>query len=627
MCGIFGILAAEVSGDEVAGFNDRMVHRGPDDAGVYVGEGVGLAARRLSIIDLAEGHQPLSNEDGRVWITYNGEVFNAPQLRAELEGAGHSFRTQTDTEVVVHAYEEWGEEAVGRLRGMFAFGLWDGNRRRLLLARDRFGMKPLYYGQVNGRFAFASEIRPILAALPTLPRRANQEALWRLFELGYIPSPLTAFEGIWKVPAAHLLVVDERGEVSLRRYWQPTYPLAGQQRAASLEETAESLLACLRETVDAWRMSDVPVGSLLSGGIDSGSLAALLTEISGAAINTFTIAFTAASHDEAAWARETAGFIGSRHHELTFSAADFDYLPDVVRHLEEPQCAATSIPIYLLYRACREAGFKVIMTGEGADELLGGYPWFDGDRRLRPFLPIPRPLRSLLAHAPLPVSAAGRRVLGQGGSEPAGRYALWQQNSSAAERNVLLQTRPAVAPIGEAWRSQFNGSLNGRHPLDQFLYLEAQTRLVDFINFEVDRMSMANSVEARPPFLDHELWQFCATLPPEYKLRAGQLNKYLLRRAMSGRLPRAVLERPKKGLAAPHAAWWRAEKLPAWAEECLHPAALSETGYFRAAAVGQLRHQHQSGRADNSRLLMGVLTTQLWHQNVMTYDHLTYPFL
>jgi asparagine synthase (glutamine-hydrolysing) len=618
MCGIFGILASDVSGGELAGFNDLMAHRGPDDAGLYLGEGVGLAARRLSIIDLAEGHQPLSNEDGRIWITYNGEVYNAPQLRAELEAAGHVFRTRTDTEVVVHAYEAWGEEAVARLRGMFAFALWDGNRRRLLLARDRFGMKPLYYGRANGRFAFASEIRPVLAALPTLPRRANPAALWRLFELGYIPSPLTAFEGICKVPAAHILIV-EQGQLSLRPYWQPSYPRQGrgQLRTPPLEETAEALLACLRETVDVWRMSDVPVGSLLSGGIDSGSLAALLTEISGAAINTFTIAFTAASHDEAAWARATADFLGSHHHELTFSPADFDYLPQVVRHLEEPQCSATSIPIYLLYRACHQAGFKVIMTGEGADELLGGYPWFDGDRRLRPLLSIPRPVRALLARAPLPVSAAGRRVLAQGGAEPAGRYALWQQSSSPAERDALLQIRPPVAPIAEVWRTQFNGSLNGRHPLDQFLYLEAETRLVDFINFEVDRMSMANSVEARPPFLDHELWHFCASLPPDYKLPAGEINKYLLRRAMAGRLPAAVLQRPKKGLAAPHAAWWQAEQLPAWAEECLHPAALVETGYFQPAAVSHLRQQHQTGRADNSRLLMGILTTQLWHQNVL----------
>jgi asparagine synthase (glutamine-hydrolysing) len=620
MCGIFGILS-EVSREELAGFNDRMIHRGPDDTGLYLGDGVGLAARRLSIIDLAEGHQPLSNEDGRIWITYNGEVYNAPQLRAELEAAGHTFRTQTDTEVVIHAYEAWGEEAVARLRGMFAFALWDGNRRRLLLARDRFGMKPLYYGRDNGRFAFASEIRPILAALPNLPRQANPAALWRLFELGYIPSPLTAFDGIFKVPAAHLMIVEEGARISLSPYWQPTYPLRhsqSQQDTPPLAAAADAFLDCLRETVDAWRMSDVPVGSLLSGGIDSASLAALLTEISGTAINTFTIAFAAASHDEAGRARATADFLGSRHHELTFSAADFDHLPNVVRHLEEPQCSATSIPIYLLYRACHEAGFKVIMTGEGADELLGGYPWFDGDRRLRPLLSIPRPVRALLARAPLPISAAGRRVLAQGNAEPAGRYALWQQNSTLAERTALLQQPPpSLSLIGEAWRDQFNGALNGRHPLDQFLYLESQTRLVDFINFEVDRMSMANSVEARPPFLDHELWQFCATLPPEYKLPAGgALNKHLLRRAMAGRLPPAVLQRPKKGLAAPHAAWWRAERLPAWAEDCLHPAALVETGYFQPAAVSHLRYQHQSSRADHSRLLMGILTTQLWHQNV-----------
>ncbi|HKZ85803.1 MAG TPA: asparagine synthase (glutamine-hydrolyzing) [Anaerolineae bacterium] len=603
-----GILAPTLSRDELQHVTDLLAHRGPDDEGCYLGDGIGLAARRLSIIDLEGGHQPLSNEDGSIWLTYNGEVFNAPALRAELESTGHRFATHTDTETIVHAYEEWGVDAVARLRGMFAFALWDAPRRRLLIARDRFGVKPLYYARHAGRFAFASEISPILAALPDMPRRANSEALWRLFEWGFIPSPLTAFDGIHKLPAAHTLTL-ENGRIDVRSYWELRFPPDGEHRRIDLRSAAEQFAAHLREAVDAWRLSDVPVGSLLSGGIDSASLAALLAEISGGPIHTFTIGFAAASHDESAQAREMARFLGSHHHELAFTASDFDHLPRVVGHLEEPQCSATSVPIYLLYRACHEVGFKVIMTGEGADELLGGYHWFDGDRRARRLLRLPQPIRAAIARAPIRASAAARRVIAQGTPDPIRRYALWQRIADRSQLSRLLRLEPPARDLPEGIGAD---GITGRHPLDQFLRLDSQTRMVDFINFEVDRMSMASSVEARPPFLDHLLWEFCAVLPPEYKVSPGG-NKLLLRLGMKDRLPEAVLRQAKRGLATPHANWWRAERLPPWAEDCLDRAALSETGYFDAEEVTRLRHDHRLGKMDASRLLMGVLTTQLWH--------------
>ena len=608
MCGMVGILAPTLSRDELQHVTDLLAHRGPDDEGCYLGDGIGLAARRLSIIDLEGGHQPLSNEDGSIWLTYNGEVFNAPALRAELESTGHRFATHTDTETIVHAYEEWGVDAVARLRGMFAFALWDAPRRRLLIARDRFGVKPLYYARHAGRFAFASEISPILAALPDMPRRANSEALWRLFEWGFIPSPLTAFDGIHKLPAAHTLTL-ENGRIDVRSYWELRFPPDGEHRRIDLRSAAEQFAAHLREAVDAWRLSDVPVGSLLSGGIDSASLAALLAEISGGPIHTFTIGFAAASHDESAQAREMARFLGSHHHELAFTASDFDHLPRVVGHLEEPQCSATSVPIYLLYRACHEVGFKVIMTGEGADELLGGYHWFDGDRRVRPLLRLPQPIRAAIARAPIPASAAARRVIAHGTLDPLQRYRLWQQVGAPAQLHALLNFPPRLTPLLGQERGAGGEAL---HPLDQFLLLESRTRMIDFINFEVDRMSMAHSVEARPPFLDHHLWEFCAALPPDCKLSPNG-NKLLLRLGMQGRLPAAVLNQPKRGLATPHAEWWRADRLPAWAEDSLHPTALAEAGYFCEGEVARLRHLHRSGRADTSRLLTGVLTTQLWH--------------
>lgn len=606
MCGIFGLLGENISQDALERLNSRLAHRGPDEAGYYLRDGIALAARRLSIIDLAGGHQPLCNEAKTVWITYNGEIFNAPELRAELRALGHTFRTETDTEVVVHAYEAWGVEAVRRLQGMFAFGVWDGARQRLWLARDRFGIKPLYYAQASGRLAFASEVRPLLEALPELLRRLQPLALSRLFELGFIPTPLTAIEGVHKLPAAHSLIF-ENGSIKMERYWELHYPPNGQHQRLTANEAAEEFTTRLRQAVQAWRLSDVPVGSLLSGGIDSAALAALLTEATGR-IHTFTIGFAQNTHDESAQARLTARHLASHHHELTFSENDFDLLPHVVRHLEEPQCSATSVPIYLLYRACREAGFKVILTGEGADELLGGYHWFEGDRVARPLLKIPRGVRAALARLPLRASAAARRVLARGTEDVQARYALWQEVSTPTARRAVLTHVNGWPPFRVE-----TTALHTRHPLDQFLWLEAHTRMIDFINFEVDRMSMANSVEARPPFLDHHLWEFCAGLPPDYKF-SPKGNKLLLRTGLQKYLPPAVLAQPKRGLASPHAAWFRAARLPTWAEEALHPTALTETGYFVPTEVQRLRAAHQAQHTDASRLLMGVLTAQIWHQ-------------
>ncbi len=286
MCGIAGLVSADASREQLVRASRLLRHRGPDDAGTYVGTGVALAARRLSIIDVSGGRQPLSNEDGSVWVAFNGEIVNAPELRRVLESAGHTFRTESDTEAIVHAYEEWSGDAVTRFRGMFAFGLWDEKRRRLLLARDRFGVKPLYYARHGDRFAFASEIEALLALLPDMTRRVDHVALWRLFELGYIPSPLTPVEGIDQLPAAHTLLL-EAGEVTLHRYWQLQFPPRRQHRSISAAEANDEFARQLQEAVAAWRLSDVPVGSLLSGGVDSASLAALLTEQNGSPIHTF----------------------------------------------------------------------------------------------------------------------------------------------------------------------------------------------------------------------------------------------------------------------------------------------------------------------------------------------------
>ena len=611
MCGILGLLAPGANPD-LRSQLPLLAHRGPDDEGCYADADVFLGARRLSIIDVVGGHQPLSNETEAVWVIQNGEVYNYLTVRAELEARGHIFRTRSDTEVIAHAYEEWGTDCPKHLRGIFAFAVWDRARRRLFLARDRFGVKPLYYLELpRGEVAFASEIRPLLALLPDLPR-PDLAALRALFTVGFIPTPRTAFERIRKLPSAHTLVAEE-GRVRLQQYWD--VPVSSPQggRGAGAQggrEAMEIIKQHLQRAVTEQRMSEVPLGALISGGIDSSSIAALLQAQSSARLHTFNIGFERTRYDETRYAELAARHIGTQHHQIVFRQADFDRYPEVMAHLEEPQCSATALPIYLLYEACRRAGLTVVLTGEGSDELLGGYHWFRGDAHAQRLLWLPRPVRQLAAAAPLPISDAARRVLREGGPDAIARYALWH---AVGEADGLLSSDVLHADgLMEDWHAAFAERLTARDAFRQFQYLEARTRLVDFINFEVDRMSMAHSIEARVPFLDHELWECVAGLPSA-ALMNGSQPKGLLRAAMREYLPPEILARRKWGLAAPYADWLRRPRFPDWAEDALSDSALRDTGYFKADAVKRLRVEQQSGRRNHARLLMGVLSTQVWH--------------
>ena len=619
MCGILGLLAPGIYPD-LRPQLPLLAHRGPDDEGCYADADVFLGACRLSIIDVAGGHQPLSNETEAVWVVQNGEVYNYLAVRAEMEARGHIFRTRSDTEVIAHAYEEWGTDCPKHLRGIFAFAVWDRARRRLFLARDRFGVKPLYYLELpRGGVAFASEIRPLLALLPELPR-PDLAALRALFTVGFIPTPRTAFGRIRKLPAAHTLVAEE-GQVRVERYWDLPHPLAPSPRPPAEERgegaggrgvkhSVEIFQQHLQRAVTEQRMSEVPLGALISGGIDSSSIAALLQAQSSARLHTFNIGFERAGYDETRYAELAARHIGTQHHQIVFRQADFDRYPEVMAHLEEPQCSATALPVYLLYEACRRAGLTVVLTGEGADELLGGYHWFRGDAHAQRLLWLPRPVRQLAAAAPLPISDAARSVLREGGPDAIARYALWH---AVGEADGLLSSDVLHADgLMEDWHAAFAERLTARDAFRQFQYLEARTRLVDFINFEVDRMSMAHSIEARVPFLDHELWECVAGLPSA-ALMNGSQPKGLLRAAMGEYLPPEILARRKWGLAAPYADWLRRPRLPDWAEDALSDSALTDTGYFKVEAVKRLRVEHQSGRRNHARLLMGVLSTQVWH--------------
>lgn len=626
MCGIAGIYSLTgrpVYEAEVEAQIKTIIHRGPNQGAVYRSprQRCGLGIRRLSIIDVAGGHQPLANETGTIHLVYNGETYNHLPLRAELEASGHRPKSHSDGEIVVHGYEAWGaKETLQRLRGMVAFALWDEEKQQLFLGRDRFGIKPLYYAEHEGRLYFASEIKAILAE-PTFPRRVNLPALQAMLTLGFVPGPATMFEGIYKLPPAHFLIA-QGGSFQIERYWQLDYRPAGPLAEA---EAVEQFLALLQEAVRLRLMSEVPLGALLSGGLDSGTIVALIQrglsqEPGGEThrLKTISIGFEQPDYDEAPLARQLASFIGTDHQPVTFTSQAFTEYPAVMNHLEEPQCSATALPIYQLYRACHQAGLTVVLTGEGSDELLGGYHWHQGDKLVRPLLALPQPLRQALAASPLPMSAAARRVLGRANGDIAARYQGWLEVGGAIYRQQLLapEVDAAVNHNGgnhllAGWAENLLDLPQDAAPFHQLLWLESRTRLVDFINLEVDKLSMAHSIEARVPFLDHKLWEFCAGLPVGYKLR-GRVEKYLLRQATKTLLPETTRTRRKKGLAAPYAHWLRADRLPDWAETALAPGAVRQTGLFKPETVHRLRQAHQAGQPGLAPLLMGVLSAQVW---------------
>jgi asparagine synthase (glutamine-hydrolysing) len=631
MCGITGIYNLTnkpVCSAEISAQIETIVHRGPNQGATYLSppQNCGLGIRRLSIIDVAGGHQPLSNETGSLRLVYNGETYNHRSLRAELEALGHWPKSHSDGEVILHGYEAWGPAGVlQKLRGMFAFALWDDARQLLFLARDRFGVKPLYYAQHAGRLYFASEIKAILAD-PNFPRRVNVSALQAMLTLGFVPGPATMFEGICKLPPAHFLLA-HHGAWRLQKYWQLDYL---ENRHITEAEATEQFLALLAESVRLRLMSEVPLGALLSGGLDSGTLVGLMQRemkrqpdnndpsVFGHKLKTVSIGFEQADYDETPLARNLAQVMETEHHTVTFGAADFDIYPAVIYHLEEPQCSATAVPIYRLYQTCRQAGLTVVLTGEGSDELLGGYHWHKGDALVRRLLWLPASLRRLIADSSLPMTPAARRALARGARDIPTRYRDWLETPGHNFRQRLLAGDVTATldhngsnPLLMNWAEKLV-NLKNNMPLHHMLWLETQTRLADFINFEVDKMSMAHSIEARTPFLDHKLWEFCVTLPPRYKLK-GRTEKYLLRRATQNILPEATRTRRKKGLASPYARWLQQHRLPEWAEAALSQKALQQAGLFDPATAEQLRQAHQAGQPGLGALLMGVLSMQVWH--------------
>jgi len=610
MSGIFGIITPQPEEINLERVNFLLRHRGPDSSGNYHGEGIALSATLLCINDNQQSQQPLENEDGTIIMVCDGEIVNALELRRQLENSGHHFKSNSNIETVLHGYEAWGGDVVNHLRGLFAFAVWDSNAKKLMLARDRFGLKPLCYLRHGGRFVFCSEINPMLDVLPRFPRETNLEALWRLFEAGFIPTPLTAFKDIYRLSAGHYMTVED-GVEQTHCYWKPVFPRMDEHSRISLTEAADGFIEKILEALHLWQNNDQPVGSLLSGGIDSTSVSALLAEISPQPIHTFNLGFQAQSLDESNLARDTAKYIGSKHHEMIFRLESLDTLPAVIKHLEQPHHSA-STSLYRIFEGCNEAGFKAVMSGEGADELLGGYPWYRTDQQLRPYMRLFSTFRHLLGRMPIIHDKDKRFVLRYAGASIPSRYLGYQRGLRAVEISNLLLS-PTFYTFDEYLIDQYVNDLEGRHPFDQMLFIESQTRLVDFINYGLDRVSMAHSVEARPVFQDHLLWEFTAQLPPEYKL-TDQENKYLLRHGMRERLPKEIIQRPKKGLTSPQSSWFRKPRLPDWAEDCLSTSSIQEYGLLQSSEVRRLLAEHRSGKANHGNTLVKILTTQIWQR-------------
>jgi asparagine synthase (glutamine-hydrolysing) len=634
MCGIAGIVSSDSlphdASVRAARMCDIIAHRGPDEAGLRCDAHAALAHRRLSIVDLSSGQQPLSNEDGSIWVVFNGEIYNHADVRRDLEAHGHVYRTRSDTETIVHAYEQWGDACVERFRGMFAFAIWDAPKRRLLLMRDRLGVKPLYWGRAGDSVLFASEIKAILASGLIEPT-ANRELLPELLSTRYTSGEDTLFEGIHKLLPGHLLVF-ENGSVCTRQYWDVpmrTGAAAVERSGASSPNPPTSVVdqfrALLEESVRLRLMADVPLGMFLSGGIDSSAIAAIMAKMIDRPLQTFSVAFKARAFNEIAYAREVAQAIGAESHEIVIDDGDFfGALPRLLWHEDEPIAHPSSVPLFFVSRLAREH-VKVVLTGEGSDELLAGYGkyprvawnWRAGSMYERV---VPSAVRRAIAselvpHLPARLARYARRSFLAMDRTPESMCFDNFASIRLAEQQTLLSPdlRATIARTDPYRDSVSRFRAPGSHStlLDRLLYADIKTYLVELL-MKQDQMSMAASIESRVPFLDHKLVEFAAGLPDDWKL-SGWTTKRILRESMKGVLPASILNRPKMGFPVPFADWMR----NGWnnmARDILLDRRARERGIVDPAAVERLLLDHAAGRTDGGDRIWSLLNLELWHR-------------
>lgn len=598
-------------------------HRGPDDEGHYISGDVALGMRRLSIIDLAHGHQPISNEDETVWVILNGEIYNFQKLRDELESKGHRFRTRTDTEVIVHLYDDVGLECFRRLRGMFALALWDTKRKRLVLGRDRIGEKPLYFRREPHRFLFASELKSLLQA-DGVPRRLKFAALREYLSLGYVPAPLSMLDGIEKLLPGHYLVVDQE-RIEDHQYWDVPF---GQPEKHTEQEWIERTRSKLLETVRMQLVSDVPLGAFLSGGLDSSSIVAAMAQMTGRPVKTYSIGYQGehSYYNELPYAKVVAQAFGTDHHEIVVRPEVSELLPKLVWHLDEPVADSACLTTYLVSKLARQS-VTVILSGVGGDELFGGYRRYLGDSMLRYYRHLPGPLRRKWLPALLARIPQDRHSLWKDYA----RYAAAFVNSAeldAASRyieyvtlfppqtqgNLLIES--ATQSGGSAFAiSTLRGYFNhcgDPDDLNRIIYADLKTSLADDLLAMTDRMTMAASIECRAPLVDHEMIELASHMPSNLKVRGFQM-KYLMKQAVAPWLPREILERKKRGFGAPMGAWLRKDIQP-MVSELLSEEATRKRGLFSWPAIQQLLADHSAERKDYTDQLFSLVMLELWLQ-------------
>lgn len=625
MCGIAGFVGNVGSG----GFDRRKAeavlesmceairHRGPDDQGTIIKGPAALGMRRLSIIDLSGGHQPMSGEDESVTIVFNGEIYNYLEVEPLLEARGHRFRSRSDTEVIVHAYEEFGSACLELLRGMFAFAIWDDRKQTLFLARDRAGKKPLYYCLTSkGTLVFGSELKSLLRH-PEVHSEINLEALDAYFTLGYVPDPLTIFSGIHKLPPGHHLTFVD-GRITIRQYWDFEFEPA---QSGNEQDYIDELRSLLDESVRLRLIADVPLGAFLSGGVDSSAVVALMARNMDQPVKTFSIGFHEDSYNELEFARLTAKKFGTDHHEFFVTPDICEIVDELVWHFDEPFADSSAIPTYMVSKLAREH-VKVVLSGDGGDEVFGGYTRYVVERKRRLFSRVPGFVRKGLMQPlsrRLPHGARGRNFLHNIALDPVERY-LDSMSIFTGLNRALLYTRDFKTSLGHSTQTasrfrELAGNVKTNEAIDKLLYIDSKTYLPGDILTKVDRMSMAVSLEARAPLLDHKLIEFMGRTPATLKL-AGYETKYLLKQAVKDLVPPEILNRPKQGFGVPVQEWIN-KQLRGRIRDTLTSSQSRQRGYIEPSYLNTLLDEHETGRRDHSMAVWSLFMFELWHREFM----------
>ncbi len=615
ICGVYQLNAEAIKPGTLSEMCGVLKHRGPDDEGFYFGPQIGLGHRRLSIIDLDSGHQPLTNEDESIWIVFNGEIYNHLELREDLEKKGHRFRTRSDTEVIVHLYEEYGAELLDKLRGMFAFALWDEKQRGLLLARDRLGQKPLYYSQQGNTFIFASEIKSILQH-PLVQPEENLSAIYDFLNYQYVPSPQTAFAGIYKLPPASYLLY-KGAEKKIERYWRLSFE---QKLHLSEEEYCRRLRELMEEAVKIRLMSDVPLGAFLSGGLDSSAVVGLMSKLTSRPVKTFSIGFAEMEYNELEYARAVAEHFQTEHREFMVHPKALEALPKLIWHYNEPFADPSALPTYYVSKVSRQF-VTVALCGDAGDENFAGYNRYMMHKQSLMYQKIPVFLREkFLAELTaswaraLPDRQFFRRLnnLVKRLSMPTDVLHAEQMSIFSPQAKQELYSRKLSGAGDDKYFAELFNHTNGWDELDRVLWVDINSYLPDDLLIKVDVASMANSLEVRSPFLDHKVVEFAASIPSKFKVRGCKL-KYILERAFAPMLPEAVLGRKKMGFSVPLESWFRGE-LKDYIHEILLDESSLKRGYFKPGAVEKLLAEHCGKKFDHSFKLWNLLMLELWQR-------------